>query len=65
MKYELGVSKDQIHSPFGIIFQFGVIWVLFKLFFSTNKIYGKQGNMIPYNRKLEKNLFEIILVFLK
>ena len=41
MKYELGVSKDQIHSPFGIIFQFGVIWILFKLFFSKNKIHGK------------------------
>ena len=41
MKYELGVSKDQIQSPFGNYFQFGVIWVLFKLFFSKNKIYGK------------------------
>ena len=25
MKYELGVSKDQIQSPFGNYFQFGVI----------------------------------------
>ena len=42
MKYELGVSKDQFESPFGInFFQFGFIWVLFKLFFSKNKIYGK------------------------
>ena len=41
MKYELGVSKDQIQSPFGNYFQFGVIWVLFKLFFSKNRIYGK------------------------
>ena len=24
MKYELGVSKDQIQSPFGNYFQFGV-----------------------------------------
>ena len=42
MKYELGVSKKfkfKIH--FGIIFQFGVIWVLFKLVFSKNKICGK------------------------
>ena len=41
MKYELGVSKDQFQSPFGINFQFGFIWVLFKLFFSKNKIYGE------------------------
>ena len=40
MKYELGISKNQIQSLFGIIFQFGVIWILFKLFFSKNKIYG-------------------------
>ena len=37
MKYELGVSNDQIQSLFGIIFQFGVIWILFKSFFSKNK----------------------------
>ena len=43
----------------------GVIWVLFKLFFSKNKIYRKEGKMIPYIRKLEINKFEIILVFLK
>ena len=65
MKYELGVSKDQFQSPFGIYFQFGVIWVLFKLFFSKNKIYWNLGNMIPYIRKLERNKFELILVFLK
>ena len=41
MKYELGVSKDQIQSPFGNYFLFGVIWVLFKLFFSKIKIYRK------------------------
>ncbi len=41
MKYELGVSKDQFQGPFGINFQFGFIWVLFKLFFSKNKIHGK------------------------
>ena len=40
-KYELGVWKDKFQSPLGINFQFGVIWVLFKLFFSKNKIYGK------------------------
>ena len=40
MKYELGVSKNQIQSPFENYFQFGLIWVLFKLFFSKNKIYG-------------------------
>ena len=39
MKYELEVKR--IQSPFGNYFQFGVIWVLFKLFFSKNKIYGK------------------------
>ena len=39
-KYELGVSKNLIQSPFWIYFPFGVIWVLFKLFFSKNKIYG-------------------------
>ena len=43
MKYELGVSKDQIQSPFGIIFQFGVNWIVFKLFFSKNKIHEKIG----------------------
>ena len=63
MKYELGVSKAQIQSLFGIIFQFGVIWILFKSFFSKNKIYGKYGNMIPNIRKLERNKFEFILVF--
>ena len=39
VKYELGVSKDRFQSPVGINFQFGVIWVLFKLFFSKIKIY--------------------------
>ena len=35
MKYELEVlKKNYIQSPFEIIFQFGVIWILFKLFFS-------------------------------
>ena len=33
MKYELGISKNQIENPFWNYFQFGVIWVLFKLFF--------------------------------
>ena len=45
MKYELEVSKNQIKIPSLVIlkpnFQFGVIWFLFKLFFSKNKIYGK------------------------
>ena len=41
----------------------GVIWVLFKLFFSKNKLFGNQGKMIPYNIKLEESKFEIILVF--
>ena len=41
MKYELGVSKNQFQSPFWIYFQFGVIWVLFKLFFSKNRISRK------------------------
>ena len=41
MKYELGVSKKRkIKIHFEIIFNIGVIWVLFKLFFSKNKIYG-------------------------
>ena len=38
MKYELGVSEDQIQNPFGIIFQFGVIWILFKSFLNTKMI---------------------------
>ena len=37
------------------LFSIWIIWVLFKLFFSKNKIYGKSGNMIPYSRKLERN----------
>ena len=41
MKYELGVSKNQIYSPFVNYFQFGVIWLLFKLFSSRNQLYGK------------------------
>ena len=41
MKYELGVSKDQIQSLLELFFQFGVIWILFKSFFSKNKIHGK------------------------
>ena len=65
MKYELGVLRDLNSKFFWIYFQFGVIGVLFKLFFSKNKIYRNYGNMIPYNRKLEKNKFEFILVFLK
>ena len=40
MKYELGVSENQIENPFWNYFQVGVIWLLFKLFFSKNKIYG-------------------------
>ena len=41
MKYELGVSKDQFQVLLDLIFQIGFIWVLFKLFFSKNKIYRK------------------------
>ena len=33
-------ERNPIESPFGNYFQNGVIWVLFKLFFSKNKIYG-------------------------
>ena len=65
MKYELEVLKELNSKSFWNYFQFGVIWILFKLFFSKNKIYGKQGNTIPYIRKLERNKFELILVFLK
>ena len=65
MKYELEVLKELNLKSIWNYFQFGVIWVLFKLFFSKNKIYGKYGKMIPYIRKLERNKFELILVFLK
>ena len=41
MKYELGVSKDLFKVPLQLFFNIGVIWVLFKLFFSKIKIYGK------------------------
>ena len=41
MKYELEVSKNSNLKSLCNYFQFGVIWVLFKLFFSKNKIYGK------------------------
>ena len=41
MKYELGVSKDLFKVPLQLFFNIGVIWVLFKLFFSKNKIYRK------------------------
>ena len=63
MKYELGVSKIKFKILFGNYFQFEVIWVLFKLFFSKNKINGKQGKMIPYSRKFEKNKFEFTWYF--
>ena len=63
MKYELEVLKELNSKSHWNYFQFGVIWVLFKLYPSKNKIYGKQGKMIPYSRKGEKNEFEIILVF--
>ena len=41
MKYELEVLKELNSKSFWNYFQFGVIWFLFKLFFSKNKIYGK------------------------
>ena len=41
MKYELEVLKELNSKFFWIYFQFGVIWVLIKLFFSKNKIHGK------------------------
>ena len=41
MKYELEVSKNSNLKSLWNYFHFGVIWVLFKLFFSKNKIYGK------------------------
>ena len=41
MKYELEVSKNSNLESLWNYFPFGVIWVLFKLFFSKNKIYGK------------------------
>ena len=40
MKYELENLKELNSKFFWIYFQFGVIWVLFKLFFCKNKIYG-------------------------
>ena len=40
MKYDLEVSKSSNLKSVWSYFQFGVIWVLFKLFFSKNKIYG-------------------------
>ena len=40
MKYELGVLKDLFKVPLKLFFNIGVIWVLFKLFLSKNKIYG-------------------------
>ena len=56
-------QKNQIESPFVVILNptfnlelFGFIQIIFL----KNKIYGKQGKMIPYSRKLEKNEFEII-----
>ena len=41
MKYELKVLKELNSKSFWNYFPFGVIWVLFKLFFSKIKIYGK------------------------
>ena len=41
MKYELEVLKELNSKSHWNYFQFGVIWVLFELFFSKNKIYGK------------------------
>ena len=38
MKYELEVLKELNSKSLRNYFQFGVIWVLFKLFFSKNKI---------------------------
>ena len=39
-KYELEVLKELNSKSHWNYFQFGVIWFLFKLFFSKNKIYG-------------------------
>ena len=37
----LGVAREVVEGGAIIRVQFGVIWVLLKLFFSKNKIYGK------------------------
>ena len=68
-KYELEVQKDQIERLFeGILkptFNLELFGFYSNYFFPKTKLYGKQGKMIPYNRKMEKNSFEIILVFKK
>ena len=41
MKYELELLKELNSKFHWNYFQFGIVWVLFKLFFSKNRIYGK------------------------
>ena len=63
--YEIwaGSFKDQIQSPFEIIFNLE-LFEFYSNYFSPKIKYTENRRMIPYIRRLERNKFELILVFL-
>ena len=62
LRKRVGSLKESNLKSLWNYFQFGVIWFLFKLFFSKNKINGNKGITIPFNVKLGENESEMILV---